>query len=75
MASKLAWQNLSADDNRLPQELREAIVALEDAKSSLEDIVKQVKPPAKGRKWVFTYKYGVAIAMADAGSSNTSYFD
>lgn len=75
MASKLAWQSLSADDNRLPQDLREAISALEDAKQALEEIVKAVKPAPKGRKWVFTYKYGVAIAHAEAGSSSASYFD
>jgi hypothetical protein len=74
MASKLAWQSLSADDNRLPEELRAAIAALQDAKDAVEEIVKTVRPAPKGRKWVFTYKYGVAIAHADAGGNTTDYF-
>lgn len=74
-AQKLAWMTLSADDARLPEELREAVQALADAKEAVEEITRKVKPAPKGRKWVFTYKYGVAIAMADAGSSTTSYFD
>lgn len=76
MAKTLAWMSLSADDARLPEQLREAIQALADAREQVEDMVREVKPAPKGRKWVFTYRYGIAIALADAsGSSTTSYFD
>lgn len=75
MANKLAWQSLSPDNSNLPDDLREAVEALHDARSTVEDMVRKCKPAPKGRKWVFTYRYGVAIALADAGSSTTSYFD
>ena len=75
MATKLAWQSLSPDNTNLPDDLREAIEALADAREAVEEMVRKSKPAPKGRRWVFTYRYGVAIALADAGSSTTSYFD
>lgn len=75
MASKLAWQSLSQDNTNLPEELREAVEALAEARETVEEMVRKCKPAPKGRRWVFTYRYGVAIALADAGSSTTSYFD
>jgi hypothetical protein len=75
MTSKLAWMTLSADDQRLPKALQQAVAELAEAREKVEEICRKEKPAPKGRKWVFTYRYGVAIAMADAGSSTTSYFD
>ena len=72
---KLAWQTLSSDDQRLPKALREAVAALAEAREAVEEICRKEKPAPKGRKWVFTYRYGVAIAMAEASGGTTSYFD
>jgi len=75
MANKLAWMTLKADDSRLPEDLQEAIQALDEAREAVEEAVRKTKPAPKGRRWVFTYKYGVAIALAEAGGGTTSYFD
>jgi hypothetical protein len=56
MATKLAWQSLNQDDSRLPDELREAIEALAEARQAVEDMVRKSKPAPKGRRWVFTYR-------------------
>ena len=73
---ELAWEGLKSDDTNLPDELLTAIVMLAEAKESVEDLVRKHLPPARGKKWVFAYKHGVAIALADAGPSGnrTSYF-
>jgi 2-keto-3-deoxy-L-rhamnonate aldolase RhmA len=73
---KLAWMSLKLDDNRLPSGVQEALAAYFDAREAVEDAVKTEKPAPKGRRWVFTYKHGVGIALADAGNSNsnTDYF-
>jgi hypothetical protein len=72
---KLAWMGLKHDDARLPEKLQEAILALEEARNEVENMVKKLPVP-KGKRWIFSYKHGVAIAQADAtgGSSTTSYF-
>jgi hypothetical protein len=71
---KLAWMSLKSDDTRLPQELRDALDTLEELKDSIEGIVRDTLPPSKGKKWVFSYKHGVGIAMADAGGGSVDYF-
>jgi hypothetical protein len=73
---KLAWMGLKHDDARLPEKLQEAVMALEDARAEVEDMVRKLKPAPKGRRWIFSYKHGVAIALADAtGGTTTTYFD
>ena len=72
---QLAWMTLKSDDTRLPDELREALSNLEDIKATIEDMVRESLPPAKGKKWVFAYKHGVGIALTDAsGSTSVDYF-
>lgn len=71
---KLAWMSLKADDTRLPEALRDAIALLDDTKEEIEELVRKTLPPEKGRKWVFSYKHGVGIAMANAGGGSTDYF-
>lgn len=73
---KLAWMGLKADDARLPEALRDAIAALDDARETIEALVQEHKPAPKGRRWMFSYRHGVAIALAEARSGGTtSYFD
>ena len=71
---KLAWMTLKSDDTRLPQKLRDAIALLEDTKEEIEDMVREVLPPSKGKKWVFAYKHGVGITMTNAGGGSVDYF-
>jgi len=72
---KLAWMGLKHDDTRLPEPLQEALLALEEARQEVETLVKKLPVP-KGKRWIFSYKHGVAISQADAtgGSSTTDYF-
>ena len=74
---KLAWMGLKHDDSRLPEKLQEAVLALEEARAEVEDMVRKAKPAPKGKRWIFSYKHGVAIALADAtgGTSTATYFD
>lgn len=75
----IAWMGLKSDDQRLPEELRDAVAALEDARETIERLVRELKPAPKGRVWRFAYKHGVAIGLAEqtnaSGVATTSYFD
>lgn len=72
--AKLAWQSLTSDNQNISEDLRGAIAQVEEGRALLEKLVKVEKPAPKGRKWAFSYKFGVAIALADASGGSASYF-
>lgn len=72
---KLAWEKLREDDQRLPKDLREAIAEHMATRKTIEDTLNRIKAPPKGRRWMFSWKFGVSVALADASTKGTtSYF-
>lgn len=73
-ATKLAWEKLREDDTRLPKEVQAAVAAVAAAHDQLEAAVNKAKPAPKGRRWMFSYRYGVSVALADATARGTTSY-
>lgn len=73
--TKLAWQNLDHNNTNIPEDVRLAVQALAEAREAVEEAVREAMTAPKGRKWTFSYRYGVAIALADGAPANAvNYF-